>query len=100
MESGSISRERLKRSAIVLVGIIAVFIILLIRILWIQTVDFDRYLSKVIDQMTTQSSVSAERGKIYDRNGNVLATNITPYRVFISPSSSASNQADYLHAIS
>ena len=94
MESGSISRERLKRSAIVLVGIIAVFVILLIRILWIQTVDFDRYLSRVIDQMTTQSSVSAERGKIYDRNGNVLATNITTYRVFISPSSIASNQAE------
>lgn len=94
LEGGSISQERLKRSAIVLLGIIAVFAILLIRILWIQTVDFDRYLSKVIDQMTTQSSVSAERGKIYDRNGNVLATNITTYRVFISPSSISSNQAE------
>ena len=94
MAGGSISHERLKRSAMVLVGIIAVFIILLIRILWIQTVDFDRYLSKVIDQMTTQSSVSAERGKIYDRNGNVLATNITTYRVFISPSSINSIQAE------
>ena len=30
--------------------------------------------------------IKAERGKIYDRNGNVLATNTTTYRVFISPS--------------
>lgn len=94
MAGESISQERLKRSALVLLGIVAVFAVLLIRILWIQTVDFDRYLSKVIDQMTTQSSVSAERGKIYDRNGNVLATNITTYRVFISPSSISSLQGE------
>ena len=37
--------------------------------------------------MTTESKVAADRGKIYDRNGNVLATNVTTYRVFISPSS-------------
>ena len=86
MNSASISHERLKRATILLVGILLVFAILLGRIFWIQTVDFDKYLSKVIDQMTTQSSVSAERGIIYDKNGNVLATNITTYRVFISPS--------------
>ena len=90
----SISHERLKRATIVLVGILLVFAILLGRIFWIQTIDFDKYLKKVIDQMTTQSSVSAERGTIYDRNGNVLATNITTYRVFISPSSILSNQED------
>lgn len=94
MNNESISHDRLKRATTVLVGIMLVFAILLGRIFWIQTVDFDRYLQKVIDQITTQSSVSAERGTIYDRNGNVLATNITTYRVFISPSSILSNQQD------
>ena len=88
----SISHERLKRATIVLVGILLVFAILLGRIFWIQTVDFNKYLSKVIDQITTQYSVSAERGTIYDKNGDVLATNITTYRIFISPSSILSNQ--------
>lgn len=92
MNNISISHERLKRASTVLVGILLVFSILLGRILWIQTIDFNRYLSKVIDQMTTQSSVSAERGTIYDRNGNILATNITTYRIFISPSSILTNQ--------
>jgi penicillin-binding protein 2B len=92
MNSESISHERLKRATILLVGILLVFAILLGRIFWIQTVDFDKYLSKVIDQMTTQSAVSAERGTIYDKNGNVLATNITTYRIFISPSSILSHQ--------
>ncbi len=89
-----ISHDRLKRATTLLVGILLVFAILLGRIFWIQTVDFDRYLSKVIDQITTQSSVKAERGVIYDRNGNIIATNITTYRIFISPSSIKSNQND------
>lgn len=94
MNNESISHERLKRATTVLVGILLVFSILLGRIFWIQTVDFDRYLQKVIDQMTTQSTVNAERGAIYDRNGNPLATNITTYRIFISPSSILSNQKE------
>lgn len=92
MNNMSISHERLKRATVVLVGILLVFAILLGRIVWIQTVDFDKYLKKVIDQITTQSRVNAERGTIYDRNGNILATNITTYRVFISPSSILDNQ--------
>ena len=92
MNNGAISHERLKRATVVLVGILLVFAILLGRIFWIQTVDFDKYLKKVIDQITTQSRVNAERGTIYDRNGNILATNITTYRVFISPSSILDNQ--------
>lgn len=94
MNNQSISHERLKRATIVLVGILLVFAILLGRIFWIQTVDFDKYLSNVIDQITTQSSVAAERGTIYDKNGNILATNITTYRIFISPSSIKNNQKD------
>ncbi len=92
MNDKAISHERLKRATIVLVGILLVFSILLGRIFWIQTVDFDKYLSNVIDQITTQSAVSAERGTIYDKNGNILATNITTYRIFISPSSILNNQ--------
>ena len=96
MNNISISHERLKRATVVLVGILLVFAILLGRIFWIQTVDFDKYLKKVIDQVTTQSRVNAERGTIYDRNGNILATNITTYRVFISPSSILTNQNEVI----
>ncbi len=92
--SHSIGQERLKRATTVLVGVLLVFAILLGRIFWIQIFDFDRYLKKVIDQITTQSTVNAERGTIYDKNGNVLATNITTYRIFISPSSILSNQRE------
>ena len=94
MNNISSNHERLKRATVVMVAILLVFSILLGRIFWIQTVDFDKYLKKVIDQMTTQSRVAAERGIIYDRNGNVLATNITTYRIFISPLSILNNQEE------
>lgn len=87
MHDGSEKTRAIRRSTLVGIIIFAIFGILLIRILLIQTVDFEKYQSKVVEQMTTESAVPANRGKIYDKNGNILATNITTYRVFISPSS-------------
>ncbi len=87
MTEGPVKSKAIKRSTIIAVLVFAAFGALLLRILMIQTVSFDKYQSKVINQMTTESAVPASRGKIYDRNGNVLATNITTYRVFVSPSS-------------
>ena len=86
MQDGSAKTRAIRRSTLIGIVIFAVFGVLLLRILLIQTVDFDKYQSRVIEQMTTESAVPANRGKIYDRNGNILATNITTYRVFISPS--------------
>ena len=94
MAKETISTGAVRRSTVVGLVVFAVFALLLIRILIIQTVNFEKYQSKVINQMTTESPVAADRGKIYDRNGNVLATNITTYRVFISPSGILSAQEE------
>lgn len=94
MAKEPISTSAVRRSTIVGLAVFGIFALLLIRILIIQTVNFDKYQSKVINQMTTESPVAADRGKIFDRNGNVLATNITTYRVFISPSSIKTNSGD------
>ncbi len=94
MQKGGISTSALRRSLILGAFIFAIFGVLLIRILLIQTVNFEKYQNKVIEQMTTQTPLPADRGKIYDRNGNVLATNVTTYRVFISPSGILSAQRE------
>ena len=86
MQDGSEKTRAIRRSTLIGIVIFAVFGVLLLKILLIQTIDFEKYQKKVIEQMTTESAVPANRGKIYDRNGNILATNITTYRVFISPS--------------
>lgn len=80
----------LRRAAIIGVVILIAFVYLLIRILLLQTVGYEKYQNKVLNQLTTESSTLAERGKIYDTNGVLLATNVTTYRVFISPRSIAS----------
>ena len=77
----------LKRGLVVELLMLAVFAALLLRVLLLQTVDFEKYQSKVIDQLTVESAVDADRGNIYDRQGRLLATNVTAYRVFIAPRS-------------
>ena len=92
MKESMIHLRVLRRARVVSIVLIVLFAALLFRILWIQTVDYDRYQAKVIEQMTTESTVNAKRGNIYDRNGVLIATDVTTYRVFISPSSIASAQ--------
>ena len=82
------------RSRTLLIVAIVLFSVLLLRILIYQTVDYDYYQKKVLSQMTTEANVTASRGNIYDANGVLLATNVTTYRVFISPSSIATAQAE------
>lgn len=69
-----------------IIGLIMLaFSVIVIRILYLQTHNYDEYRKLVISQMTTESVLPAERGDILDTNGVLLATDITVYRVFISP---------------
>ena len=92
MMTGRVGTGLLRRAAALSAGVLILFAALAGRILTIQTVSFERYQKKVIEQMTTESPASAGRGEIYDINGNLLATNITTYRVFLSPSAISSAQ--------
>ena len=74
-----------KRAGVIGMIIVAAFLFLLIRILMLQTVGYEKYRDKVLNQITTEAEVIADRGKIYDRNGVLLATSVTTYRVFIAP---------------
>ena len=46
---------------------------------------YEEYQHKVLEQITVGSSLKADRGNIYDRNGNLLASTKTTWRVYISP---------------
>lgn len=74
-----------KRAGVIGMIIVAAFLFLLIRILMLQTVGYEKYRDKVLNQITTEAEVIADRGKIYDRNGVLLATSVTTYRIFIAP---------------
>lgn len=85
-----VDSHTLRRAGILWFVMIAAFVYLLVRILILQTGGYEKYQNKVLSQLTTESSVTAERGRIYDTNRTVLATNVTTYRVFISPAPSGS----------
>lgn len=93
-EPDTLHPKVIRRSKALLLIAACLFGLLLLRILLLQTAGYDRYQQKVIEQMTTETNVTADRGNIYDTNGVLLATNVTTYRVFISPSSIASAQSD------
>ncbi len=91
----SIHPRVLFRSKFLLAGAFVLLSLLLFRILLLQTAGYARYRQKVIEQITTESQVNATRGNIYDANGVLLATNISTYRIFISPSSIAAAQSEH-----
>lgn len=79
-------RRSANRRVLVFIGfILACFLFLAIRLFVLQIINNQHYQEIVIDQLTRETVTTASRGKIFDTNGNLLVTNTTVYRVFISP---------------
>lgn len=76
-------RKRLGLICLVFTGIFAA---LLGRVFWHQTVRGEELSRAALEQQTSDNTVSAKRGKIYDRNYKVLASNVTVETISITPS--------------
>ena len=85
MQSTRISTKLTGRAFFGLFFVAVLFLGLILKIFSLQTVDFEYYRNKVLDQLTTESTILSERGNIYDSNGVLLAANKTAYRIFIAP---------------
>ena len=77
-----IHRKRIKNVLICGVLILAA---LVGRTAWHQIVRGDELSRKALEQQTSDNTVSAKRGKIYDRNYKVLASNVTVETISITP---------------
>ncbi len=75
------------RSLFLFICCMLVASVLVGRLIYLQIIKNEDYRRLVIEQMVKETTVSASRGAITDRNGVVLATNYTTYRIFIDPSS-------------
>ncbi|MDY2959538.1 MAG: penicillin-binding transpeptidase domain-containing protein [Hornefia sp.] len=75
------------KQRMVVAFLIMMFLVLLLafRMAWIQIVKADEYGEKAKSQQTTDMSVEANRGIIYDRNGKELASSATSYSVWLRP---------------
>ena len=74
-----------KKRITVLALCMLLFLSYLLQVLFrLQIFSYDTYRDRVYEQITTTSALIAERGDILDRNGNVLATTKTVWRLFVS----------------
>jgi stage V sporulation protein D (sporulation-specific penicillin-binding protein) len=73
-----------KRIIKILVGLAVFLSFLICNLFSLQIVNYGVYRDKVYDQITTSSSMRAKRGNIYDSNMNLLATDSTVFRIFVS----------------
>ncbi len=73
------------RYRIIAVLILLAWTVLIFRLFFLQVSSYGEYRKKTLDNITRETTVSANRGTIYDRNGVVLAENKTVERVYISP---------------
>ena len=67
-----------------LLGILA-FVPIGAQLYRLMVADYDYYAAKALRNQTRTTSVTAERGKIYDRNMNILASSVSVENVYLDP---------------
>lgn len=76
-----------KRMAFLIGVILAGFVIIMIRLFYLQVIDRPDQLARQVDQSVDQIAVKASRGNIYDRNNNILVQNASAKAIHIIPAS-------------
>lgn len=80
------SSPKIKQKLVYLFGIMVfIFLLLVFRLFWVEILLGDDYSSRASRQQTRNSSLFAQRGRILDRSGIVLAQSGTSYRVLVNP---------------
>ena len=91
-----IIKSRLFVAGVVFFGL---FAILVGRLFYLQIVNGDKYVDDYIKTTKQEIKVSAPRGNIYDRNGELLAYNEVAYSISIRDTGEYSKSADMLSMI-
>ncbi len=68
----------------IIAGVVVAFL-LLCRLFYLQVINYGEYSDEVQATYTETVTVSAARGTIYDRNGNVLAISVAAYTIYANP---------------
>ena len=76
-----------------LLGLMA-FVPIGLRLYNLMIRDYDYYASLALRNQTRSTSVTADRGNIYDRNMNILATSVSVENVYLDPHELKQSKAD------
>lgn len=82
------------RLASVYVVVILAFTGLLFRLINLQVFQGAGWTTRAVDNYTSDVSIPAARGIIYDRNGYILARNLASYNIVITPADLPDDDAD------
>lgn len=78
--------KRIKLRTLFIGGCITLFfLVLLVRVFWIQVLEGEEWQKKAASLWAHTSIIKAERGTITDRNGSVLASDVPAYTVVVNP---------------
>ena len=92
MDSGQHLRIRL---AALVLGALA-FLPIAARLLRLMVVDYGYYTAKALNNQTRSTPVLSERGTVYDRNMNILASTVGVENVYLDPHELKQSGADLL----
>ena len=89
-------KQRVFRRTVILMVVfgVALFFPLVQRLYALQIVQHDELQEKAARQQTRDMAVSADRGTIYDSEGNILAISATVQNLVVSPKDIAENNLD------
>lgn len=82
---GKVRIRNKKRIIVAFLLLLALMVVLSFRTAWIQVVKAEEYSQIAINQQMSDIPLEANRGTIYDRNGQQLAISATCYSVWIRP---------------
>ena len=86
----SVQNSRIK---LVLLLVIITFIIIVIRVFWVQVIEYKRLNKLAEDLWSRNLPVGADRGRILDRNGEVIAGNVTTSSLIFVPNQIVDKEA-------
>ena len=74
-----------RRMKITLLIILFIFIVIILRVFYIQVIDYQKLNQKATDLWSRNLPIKADRGIIYDRSGVILADNATTTSLVVIP---------------
>lgn len=76
-------KHTILRFAAVFISISLLFLVVLVRVIKLQTVERDKWLSLVETRENNQRAKKAIRGNIYDSEGRLLASSVPQYMIYM-----------------
>ncbi len=87
------SAKMWNRSAFIMIVVIVLgFGTVAGRLLYLQTAMAEELQKRAVEQQLSNTALTAKRGSIYDRNGNVLAQSITVWDIVLEPANIKSDE--------